>query len=140
MIIGVIMKKTYKVNVEFYDVDSMNVTWHGNYVRFLEQVRCMYLNDIGYDYNDMKKDGYAYPIVKMDFKFIKPSFFKDELFIDIEVLDFVGFLKFSYTVKNSSNEIICKATTSQMAFDINTNQSCLETNSNLQKAFRKVII
>lgn len=134
------MKKNYKIRVEFYDIDSMNVVWHGNYVKFLEQARCMFLHDIGYDYDNMKNDGFVYPIVKMDFKFIKSSKFKDELNIEIEVIDFIGFLKFKYVIKNNKNEIICKASTSQMAYNISTNESNLQTNQELQNAFRRYFL
>ncbi|MFW5625494.1 MAG: acyl-CoA thioesterase [Campylobacter hyointestinalis] len=63
--------KTYKTKVEFYDVDSMNVVWHGNYVKFIEKARCEFLQDLGYDYEMMNPEGFAYPVAKMDFKFIK---------------------------------------------------------------------
>ena len=38
-------------NVEFYDVDSMRIVWHGNYVKYMEASRCALLNKIGYNYN-----------------------------------------------------------------------------------------
>ena len=34
--------------VEFYDVDSMNVVWHGNYVKYMESARCVLLDKIGF--------------------------------------------------------------------------------------------
>ena len=37
------MKKitsTSEITVEFYDLDPMNVVWHGNYVKYLEKARC----------------------------------------------------------------------------------------------------
>jgi acyl-CoA thioester hydrolase len=33
--------------VEFYDVDSMEIVWHGNYVKYLEKARCVLLDHIG---------------------------------------------------------------------------------------------
>ena len=40
--------------VEFYDLDPMNVVWHGNYIKYLEAARCDMLSKIGYTYDDMK--------------------------------------------------------------------------------------
>ncbi len=37
----------------FFDVDSMNVVWHGHYVKYLEVARCALLDQIGHNYNDM---------------------------------------------------------------------------------------
>ena len=38
----------YKLKVEFYDLDPMNVVWHGNYLKYLEAARCDMLEKIGY--------------------------------------------------------------------------------------------
>ena len=62
------------IKAQFFDVDSMDVVWHGNYVKYLETARCELLSKIGYDYKKMKMDGFAYPIVKLDIKYIKPIF------------------------------------------------------------------
>ena len=37
------IKETVDFQVEFYDVDSMQVAWHGNYVKFMEVARCALL-------------------------------------------------------------------------------------------------
>ncbi|WP_258031844.1 acyl-CoA thioesterase [Campylobacter concisus] len=36
--------------VAFFDVDSMEVMWHGNYVKYLEMARCELLDKLGYNY------------------------------------------------------------------------------------------
>ena len=54
----------YELKISFEDLDSMNVVWHGNYVRYMEQARCDLLEKMGYTYFDMKKEGYAYPVAK----------------------------------------------------------------------------
>ena len=28
------------LEVEFYDLDPMDVVWHGNYIKYLEAARC----------------------------------------------------------------------------------------------------
>ena len=34
------IKETIEFQIEFYDVDSMQVAWHGNYAKFMEVARC----------------------------------------------------------------------------------------------------
>ncbi|CZE47495.1 acyl-CoA thioesterase [Campylobacter geochelonis] len=117
--------RVFKMRVEFYDVDSMEVAWHGNYVKFIEAARCAFLREVGYTYDDMKKDGFAYPIVKMDFKFIHPAFFGDELDVEVALLECDTFLKFSYKIKNAqSGKLLCKATTSQVCVEIDGLKTC----------------
>lgn len=36
------------IKVEFYDLDPMDVVWHGNYVKYLEVARCDMLSKLGY--------------------------------------------------------------------------------------------
>lgn len=42
------------IDVQFFDLDPMNVVWHGNYVKYLETARCDLLAKVGYTYDDMK--------------------------------------------------------------------------------------
>lgn len=115
----------FKFRVEFYDTDSMGVVWHGNYVKYCEMARCAFLREINYTYLDMKNDGFAYPIVKMDFKFIRPAKFDDEIWVEIDLAEFESLLKFKYTITNAkTGEILCKATTAQAAVHIATMETC----------------
>ena len=78
-----VMKKIFTetfIEVPFYDLDSMDVVWHGNYIKYLEVARCDLLSKIGYTYNDMRADGVAYPVATMDLKFIKPAVFSQKVF------------------------------------------------------------
>ena len=119
------MKKSYKFRVEFYDTDSMGVVWHGNYVKYCEMARCAFLREIGYTYIDMKNDGYAYPIVKMDFKFVRPAMLDDEICVSIDLLEFESLLTFGYKITNAkTGEILCKAHTAQAAVNIATMETC----------------
>ena len=68
-----------KIKVAFFDLDPMNIVWHGNYVKYLEQARCDFFDKLNYNYTDMYNDGVMYPIAKMDFKFIKSAKFGEEL-------------------------------------------------------------
>ncbi|WP_326833114.1 acyl-CoA thioesterase [Campylobacter portucalensis] len=129
------MRRVYKFRVEFYDVDSLNVVWHGNYVKFLESARCKFLSELGYDYEKMRDEGFSYPVVKMDFKFIQPLFFKDEFEILITLLEIESFLKFSYLITKSGQKI-CKATTYQACVDMKNMQTCTIAPKTLQNLIK----
>ena len=58
--------------IQFYDVDAMQVVWHGNYARFLELARCALLEKIGYSYPEMARSGYFWPVVDMRIKYVRP--------------------------------------------------------------------
>ncbi|AII15488.1 acyl-CoA thioesterase [Campylobacter iguaniorum] len=131
--------KSYKSKVEFYDVDSMNVVWHGNYVKFIEQARCAFLSELGYDYEDMKNDGYAYPVAKMDFKFIAPLFFKDEIEIKVKLIEVESFLKFKYEIYNQNGQKVCVATTSQACVKMSNLQTQFSAPNKLKELVKGII-
>ena len=45
------------LTIPFYDLDPLEIVWHGNYARYFEQARCALLDKIGYNYNAMKESG-----------------------------------------------------------------------------------
>lgn len=112
-----LIERKFGFKAEFYDVDSMNVVWHGNYIRYLEFGRCRFLDEVGFNYLTMKETGFALPIVKLNVKYIKPIFFNDECEINVILTGFEGFLSFDYEIF-ARGEKVCKANTAQMAVNL----------------------
>ena len=52
------------LKAHFHDLDPMQVVWHGNYPRFLEQARCALLDQIAFSYPEMAATNYIWPIVE----------------------------------------------------------------------------
>ena len=52
----------------FFDIDSMDVVWHGHYVKYLELARCALLEKFDYGYVRMRESGFAWPIVDLRLK------------------------------------------------------------------------
>lgn len=122
------------ISVQFYDLDPMNVVWHGNYVKYLETARCDLLEKLGYNYIDMRNDGFAYPVATMEMKYIKPCVFNQELKIVSVVEEIEPCLIIKYTIfDNKTGDKLFKAKTMQICVDINTKQSVYEAPENLKK-------
>lgn len=112
------------IDVQFFDLDPMNVVWHGNYVKYLEQARCEMLTKIGYTYDDMKADEVAYPIAKMDLKFIKPAQFMQKLKVVTMLIDVEPSLNIKYEIfDTTTGEKIFTAKSMQICVDIKTMES-----------------
>ena len=125
------------IKVEFYDLDPMNVVWHGNYVKYLEVARCDMLSKLGYTYVDMKNDGYAYPVATMEMKYIKPCTFGQELKVVTIVEEIEPALVIKYVIfDNKTGEKMFKAKTMQIAVDINSKQTVYEAPENLKKIIK----
>ena len=111
--------------VEFFHADPLGVVWHGNYLNFFEIGRRALLEKIGYDYNDMKESGYAFPVIETFTKFIKPVTFKDRIKIKAVLLEYENRLKIQFEIRNIQTGLITTmGTSTQMAVNMNTMESC----------------
>lgn len=119
-----LFKTETKLTVQFYDLDPMNVVWHGNYLKYLESARCDLLKKIGYDYDNMRADGVVYPIAKMDLKYIKPCKFNQVLFVETIVEELEPSLIIKYNIfDEESGEKVFSAKSMQICVDIKTGES-----------------
>ncbi|MBO8430035.1 acyl-CoA thioesterase [Spirochaetes bacterium] len=113
-----------KLTVQFYDLDPLNVVWHGNYVKYLETARCDLLDKLGYDYEDMKRDNVAYPVATMDLKFIKPCVFNQKLRVVTSIEEIEPSLIMKYTIyDDETGEKLFKAKSMQICINKTTNES-----------------
>jgi len=113
------------IKIPFYDVDSMNVAWHGNYAKYLEDARCALLDSIGYNYNEMQKGGHSWPIVNLNIKYIRPFIFNQEIKVSATLIEYENCIKIKYLITDlKSGEKLTKAETMQMAVDMKTGETC----------------
>lgn len=118
-----IESETY-ITVQFYDLDPMNVVWHGNYIKYLETARCDLLSKIGYDYDNMREDGVAYPVATMELKYIKPCVFQQKLKVVASIEEIEPCLIIKYTIFDAeTGEKIFKAKTMQICVNVATKES-----------------
>lgn len=114
-----------RIMAQFYDLDPMNIVWHGNYLRFFEQARCALLDRIGYNYGEMHRSGYHWPIVDARVKYVRSVVFQQEIEVTATLVEYENRLKISYLVSNLDNgEKITTGTTIQVAVEQNTGEMC----------------
>lgn len=92
--------------VQFYDVDPMRIVWHGNYVRFLEQARCVLFDKIDYNYQAMEDSGYSWPIVDIRLKYVASARFGDTVRVRAEIVEYEMRLKIKYIVTDVKTGIV----------------------------------
>lgn len=111
-----------EIKVPFHDLDPMNVVWHGNYVKYLEQSRCDMFDKIGYTYYDMKDDNYIYPIAKMSMKYVKPLSFNQKILIKTSLIEIEPAIIIKYKIFNGA-DIVFEAESMQIGINIKTGES-----------------
>ena len=113
------------IEIPFYDVDPMNVVWHGNYLKYFEVVRSALLNKIDYNYQQMAESGYAWPIVELKVKYVASAHLSEKIKVTAKLVEYENRLKIEYLVfDQKTNKKITKAYSIQVAVDIKTQEMC----------------
>ena len=110
---------TLNFEIPFFDVDSYQIVWHGNYPKYIEMVRCALLEEVGCPYSVMEENGFFFPIVTLDIKYIKPLVFKQKVRLEAWLVEWQNRLKIRYEIRCiESNEIFTKAVSCQFAISM----------------------
>lgn len=113
------MIKPYIHKIQYYETDKMGVTHHSNYLRFMEEARVDYLEQIGYGYLRMEREGLVSPVVSVSIDYKKPTVFGDELTIAVHVRETTAVkLTIEYTM-TCSGETVCSASSVHCFVDPN---------------------
>jgi acyl-CoA thioester hydrolase len=116
------------VQAQFYDLDPMQIVWHGNYARYLEEARCALLDRIGFNYTEMSNSGFAWPIVDMRIKYVRPIRFQQQVRVRAELAEYENRLLIRYRITDvATGEVLTKAQTVQVAVNMATQELCLQS-------------
>ena len=126
-----IISKT-KIKVPFYDVDPMNVVWHGNYVKYLEIARAELFDKFYYNYKEMHADNVAFPIAKIDLKYIKSAHLGDDLIVECILEEFEPAILIKYKIFVNGERIL-SANTMQIGVNIKTGETLYSVPEALKK-------
>ena len=90
--------KAYLHKVQYYETDQMGIVHHSNYIRWFEEARIDYMEQIGVDYAAMEQEGYISPIVSINCNYKTMVKFGDYVYITAKIESF-GSAKFKITYK-----------------------------------------
>lgn len=114
-----------EIQVQFFDLDPMEVVWHGHYVKYLEIARGVLLDTIDYNYVQMKASGYAWPVIDMQLRYIDSATFGQRLKLHAEIVEWENRLKIGYLVTDAdSGRRLLRGSTTQVAVDMATREMC----------------
>ena len=102
--------KAYQHKVQYYETDKMGITHHSNYIRWMEEARIDFLEQLGWNYEKLEKAGIFSPVTAVTCKFKISTTFPDILTITVSVVEFQGVtLKLKYEMKNADGKLACEA-------------------------------
>lgn len=109
------LKFSNQIRIRFNEVDSLGIVWHGNYIKYFEDGREAFGREFGISYNDVKKEGFAIPIVKMSAEHQLPLKYGEVATIETTYMNTrAAKLVFSYIIKNEQGQTVCTGETTQV--------------------------
>ncbi|MCD8328895.1 MAG: acyl-CoA thioesterase [Ruminococcus sp.] len=90
--------KNFSRKVFYYETDGMRIAHHSNYIRWFEEARIWWLEEIGYGYDKMESEGVMIPVLSVGCKYHSPVRFNDTFRICLMITEFNG-LRFKVVYK-----------------------------------------
>lgn len=75
---------------QYYETDQMGVVHHSNYIRWFEEARVEYLDQIGYPYKKMEEAGVISPVIGIEAQYRSMVRFGDIVSINASIEKFNG--------------------------------------------------
>lgn len=122
--------KKYIHKVKYYETDKMGVTHHSNYIRWMEEARINYLEQIGYGYAKVEKEGIISPVIGVECEYKMTTTFNDKIEIKVEIEEFKG-------VKLIINYIMYKEDTKEVVL-VGKTKHCFLNTENKPVILKKV--
>ena len=102
--------KPYRHEVKYYECDRMGITHHSNYIRFMEEARVDWMDQLGFGFEKMEAEGVVSPVVSVECRYRQPSTFKDVIEIVVKVEETTPLkVIFAYTM-TVEGKVVCTAT------------------------------
>lgn len=92
---------TFERKINYYETDKMGVVHHSNYIRYMEEARCAWLESIQMPFSLLEENGITIPVlgVNCDYKFHVT--FDDTIIIKPFVKEYTGVkMTVGYEVKD----------------------------------------
>ena len=82
------MSYTYTRKVNYYETDMMGVVHHSNYIRYLEEARCAWIESMGIPMAEIERRGFTIPVLEVNCKYKKHVTQGDTILIGIKIAEY----------------------------------------------------
>ena len=98
------MEYIYERKINYYETDKMGVVHHSNYIRFLEEARCSWMDNVKMPFVEFEKRGITIPVLGVNCEYKYHVTFDDIIQIKLFVKEYTGVrLTMGYNVINKKD-------------------------------------
>lgn len=124
--------------VPFFDVDSMQIAWHGHYAKYFELARCQLLHELGHDYDAMAASGFSWPVVDLRVRYMRSLRFKQWVCVTATLKRWDEQLRIAYRVRDrEAGTSLARGATLQVAVDSESGARCNKTPDAVRRALAR---
>ena len=99
--------KPYSRRINYYETDMMSIVHHSNYIRFFEEARCDFMEQIGCDVIGLEDKGVSIAVVDAYAKYIVPLKFDDKVYITTKLTKMsAAKMEFEYEIRFADTDIL----------------------------------
>ena len=80
----------FERKINYYETDKMGIVHHSNYIRWMEEARIDFLDQIGFPMDVIEAGGVVSPVVGINCQYKNMSYFKDILCIKVFIKEYSG--------------------------------------------------
>ena len=97
----------FERTINYYETDKMGIVHHSNYIRFLEEARCKWLESIDLNMARIESLGLRIPTIEVNCKYKTGVTNDDKIIINLIVEEFNGVrMKLKYKITNTANDTL----------------------------------
>lgn len=86
----------YIHQAQYYETDQMGIIHHSNYIRWMEEARIAYMDEMDFPYREVEEAGIISPVLGVQCDYKSMTHFGDRVCIEVKLASFNG-LKYEIT-------------------------------------------
>ncbi len=75
----------YDRKINYYETDQMAIVHHSNYIRYFEEARISFMEQLGYPYDRLESEEILSPVINVSCKYLRPIRFGDSVRIYVKL-------------------------------------------------------
>ncbi|MCP3031300.1 acyl-CoA thioesterase [Halobacillus sp. A1] len=100
------------IKVRYQETDMMGVVYHANYLVWFEMGRTSLIEDLGFKYHEIEKQGVVSPVVDASVSFKQPVRYGDDVYVKTWVEDYDGLrITYGYQVYHADGKVAVEGET-----------------------------
>ena len=110
------MKKT----IFYHDTDCGQIVYYGNYLKYFEEARTLYMTQKGYSIAQLMEQGKFFVVARQEVEYKYPVRYADEITVDTKVLEISDIkIVFENIITNQNGRLCTKGKTTLVCIDKN---------------------